>query len=185
MVCLTDIKIQEYVEGTLNNVESAMARDHIIVCDRCKGVHDRYEKLEKFLLHPVEVVPPSIIERNVLNFLFPRLPSYSSIFALIAASFILLVTSIYIYFDFANNSLIRAFNLTSSNTSSWIGSIVRFISTAFSFVYASFKALNRLLSIIFNLNPGLALIGVSVILFCFLLFFFMLRAAYRKLRIKV
>ena len=106
MECLTSTKIQDYIEGTLNSVESAMVRDHLIVCAACKKKYNEYEALEKHLLQPMEIIPPPIIERRVLRELFPALPSFSSIFALIAASFVLLVTGIYIYFDFANNSII-------------------------------------------------------------------------------
>jgi predicted anti-sigma-YlaC factor YlaD len=108
MECLTNTKIQDYIEGTLNSVESAMVRDHLIVCAACKKKYNEYELLEKHLLQPVEIIPPAIIERRVLRELFPLLPSYTSIFALVAASFVLLVTGIYIYFDFANNSIIQA-----------------------------------------------------------------------------
>jgi predicted anti-sigma-YlaC factor YlaD len=181
MKCLSDEKIQQYIDGGLNSVERAMVRDHMITCTSCQGVYNQYEKLEKNLLQPVELMPPPFIERNVLNVLFPRLPSYSSIFALIAASFLLLVTWIYIYFDFANNSIIRAFQLTSDNTSNWLGSVIKIISSIFSAVYAVFKALNRFLHILFDINLGVEIIGLTVFLLFSLVFYSVFRAAFKKI----
>jgi hypothetical protein len=182
MECLTERKIQEYVDGELNSVENAMARDHIIVCDKCRRAHSEYERLEKFLLSPVDITPPVFIEQNVLRALFPKLPTYTSILASIAASFVLLVTSTYIYFDFSNNSLVQAFNLTSSNTSTWIGSIIRFISSVFTLVYTVFKALNRLSHVLFDVNIGMELIGFTIISLGLAGFYLIYRTAYKKLR---
>jgi hypothetical protein len=162
MECLTNIKIQEYVDGSLNSVENAMVRDHLIVCADCQAQHHRYEQLEHQLFAPVEMIPPAVIQRRVMNELFPKLPTYSSIIALIAASFVLLITGIYIYFDFANNSIVQALQLTSSNTSNWIASIVTFISNVFSGVYTVFKAMNRFLDIVFQINLGAEIIGFTL-----------------------
>ncbi|UCH93547.1 MAG: hypothetical protein JSV88_25200, partial [Candidatus Aminicenantes bacterium] len=154
MECLNSTKIQDYIESNLNSVESAMVRDHLIVCAACKKEYNAYQTLEKHLVQPVEITPPPIIERHVLRELFPLLPSYSSIFALIAASFILLVTGIYIYFDFANNSIIQALQLTSHSTSNWFASVIKVISTVFSAVYTVFEALNRFVKLLFKINLG-------------------------------
>lgn len=182
MECLTDIKIQEYVEDELNSVESAIVRDHLIVCEACKVKHDHYQRLENLLSRPLEITPPAIIERNVMNRLFPVLPSYSSIITLIAASFVLLITGIYIYFDFANNSIVRALQITSNNTSNWIASIITFISTIFSGVYAFFKVMNRFLAIVFQINLGAEIIGLSVLLMVSLLFYPLFRAALKGIK---
>ncbi|MCP5049619.1 MAG: hypothetical protein GY940_20785 [bacterium] len=181
MACLTSKKIQEYVDHSLNSVENAMARDHLIVCESCKAEHHRYRQLEKQLVQPVELIPPAIIERSVIRHLFPKLPTYSSIIGLIAASFVLLVTSIYIYFDFANNSLIQAMQLTSSNTSNWIASIITFISNVFSGVYTVFKAMNRLLDVIFQVNFGAEIVGLTLLILFSLLFYSVFRMALKKL----
>ena len=184
MKCLTNRKIQDYVEGNLNSVESAMVRDHIIVCAACRSEYNYYEKLEKQLLQPVEITPPAVIQYNVLKelFSFTKLPTYSSICALIAASFVLLVSGIYIYFDFANNSIIQALQLTSNNTSNWIGSIIKFISTIFSAVYTVFKALNRFFDIIFNINLGAEIVGLTVLVLFSLLFYSIFKVALKKLK---
>jgi len=182
MECLSELKIQEYVDGNLNNVESAMIRDHIIQCDRCRKIHNEYEALEQILFQPIEITPPPIIEQNVLRTLFPKIPTYSSIFALIAASFVLMVTSIYIYFDFSHNSLVEAFNLTSSTTTSWIGSIIRFISAVFSVMYTLFKILSRLMSILLDINIGAEIIGASLLLFGLAGFYLVSRFTYRHIR---
>jgi hypothetical protein len=182
MECLTSTKIQDYIEGTLNSVESAMVRDHLIVCAACKKKYNEYEALEKHLLQPVEIIPPPIIERRVLRELFPTLPSFSSIFALIAASFVLLVTGIYIYFDFANNSIIQAIQLTSNTTSNWLASIIKVISTVFSTVYTVFEAMNRLLKLLLKINLGAEIIGLTVFILFTLLFYPILKVAFRKLK---
>ncbi len=182
MECLTNPKIQDYIEGTLNSVESAMVRDHIIVCHACKKKYNEYETLEKQLLQPVEILPPAIIERRVLAELFPLLPSYSSIFALVAASFVLLVTGIYIYFDFANNSIIQAIQLTSHTTSNWLASLIKVISTVFSVVYTIFEAMNRVLKLLLKINLGAEIIGLTVFVLFTLLFYPILKLAFRKLK---
>jgi hypothetical protein len=182
MECLTNKKIQDYIEGNLNSVENSMVRDHLIICSACKKSYNQYETLEKHLLQPVELTPPPIIERRVLRELFPLLPSFSSVFALIAASFVLLVTGIYIYFDFANNSIIQAIKLTSNTTSNWIASVIKVISTVFSGVYTIFEAINRLLKILLKVNLGAEIIGLIIFILFTLLFYPILKVAYRKLK---
>jgi predicted anti-sigma-YlaC factor YlaD len=181
MECLNNIKIQEYIDGNLNSVENAMVRDHLIVCESCNNQFESFQQLEKQLMEPVELIPPPRIEQNVLSYLFPKLPTYSSIAALIAASFVLMVTGIYIYFDFANNSIVQALQLTSNNTSTWLGSIITFISNIFSGVYTVFKAMNRFLDIIFQVNIGAELVGLTVLVLFSLLFYSIFRLAWKKL----
>lgn len=181
MECLTDIKIQEYLDGGLNSVENAMVRDHLIVCESCQQRHEQYHELETRLLNPVELTPPPIIQQNVLSILFPKLPTYSSIAALIAASFFLMVTGIYVYFDFANNSIVQAMQLTSNNTSNWLGSIITFISSIFSGVYTVFKALNKFINVIFQVNIGAEMVGLTVLLLFSLIFYSIFKLAWKKL----
>ena len=182
MECLTNTKIQDYIEDTLNSVESAMARDHLIVCPACKKKYNEYETLEKHLLQPVEIIPPAIIERRVLAELFPLLPSYTSIFALVAASFVLLVTGIYIYFDFANNSIIQAIQLTTNTTSNWLATLIKVISAVFSGVYTIFEAMNRVLKLLLKINLGAEIIGLTVFVLFTLLFYPIFKLAFRKLK---
>ncbi len=182
MACLKSEKIHEYIEGSLPAVERSLVRDHLILCEKCRAQYEVYDRLEQSLNEPVYIVPPAVIERNVLKKLFPLTPSYSSIFALIAASFLLLVTSIYIYFDFANNSIVRAFQLTSHNTSNWIGSIIKAISTIFSVVYAVFKAINKFFEIIFRVDIGVEIIGLIVLLLLMLGFYSISQFLLKKIR---
>lgn len=181
MECLTDIKIQDYLEGHLTSVENAMVRDHLIVCPHCSKTIETYELLEKSLFKPVEMTPPLVIEQNVMKALFPKLPSYSSIFALIAASFLLLITFVYTYFDFANNSIIQAFNLTTNQTTSWIGSVVRFISTTFTSIYSVFKVVNRLLHVLFDVNLGVTFVVLIVSALLLFLLMFVFKITYKRL----
>jgi predicted anti-sigma-YlaC factor YlaD len=182
MECLDEEKIHEYIDGSLTTVERSIARDHLIVCSRCRDRYEAYEKIEKSLSEPVYYAPPPIIERNVLNLLFPRIPSYSSIAALIAASFLLLVSSIYVYFDFANNSIVQALQMTSHNTSNWLGSIIRAVSTIFSAVYAVFKAVNKLIEIVFSVNVGVEVVGLSVLLVLLLGFYTLSHLMFKKIK---
>ncbi len=180
MECLNNKKIQEYIDGDLANVEKAMVRDHLIVCEKCKHEYEYYQRLEKYLQDPVYIKPPAVIERSVMKTLFPRMPAYSSIFALIAASFVLIVTWIYIYFDFANNSLIQALQLTSENTSNWIGAIIKVISSIFSAVYALFRVLNALIEVVFKVNVGVEIIGLMTFAFFSPLLYFITRMIFKK-----
>ncbi|MCP4120308.1 MAG: hypothetical protein GY751_00975, partial [Bacteroidetes bacterium] len=70
MKCLTDINIEEYIDGALTNVESAIVRDHLIVCQSCNTRYESFYAMEKVLREPLFIEPPSIIERNVLKELF-------------------------------------------------------------------------------------------------------------------
>lgn len=182
MECLTDTKIHEYIDGILKTVEKSIVRDHLIACEKCRIQYEMYEKVEKSLNDPVYIIPPSIIEKNVLKRLFPFIPSYSSIFALIAAGFFLLITSIYIYFDFSNNSIVQAFQMTSDNTSNWIGSIIKAISTIFSAVYAFFKAINKFFEIIFNVNIGVEIVCLMIMMLLMLGFYSISNILFKKVR---
>lgn len=182
MGCLTNDKLNEYIEGGLTAVEKSIVRDHLIVCDSCRTRYEAYEMLEQTLNEPVYIEPPAAIEINVLRRLFPRIPSYSSIFALIAASFLLLVTSIYVYFDFAHNSIVRAIHLSSYSTSNWIASLVKAISTIFSSVYAVFKAINKFLEIIFHVNLGVEVVGVAVLVMLMLGLYSISHLLFKKIK---
>ena len=182
MECLSHRKIQEYINGDFSNMENAMVRDHLIVCGKCKLEYDYYEKLEKFLNKPEYITPPEIIERSVLKQLFPRVPAYTSVFALMAASFLLVISWIYIYFDFANNSLIQAIQMTSDNTSNWIGSIIKVISSIFSGVYAVFRVLNALLEVVFNVNMGVEIVGIVTFALFSSLLYLLSQKIFKKLK---
>jgi len=182
MECLHEIKLLEYIDAELTSVETAMVRDHLIVCNACNETYQHYLKLESQLNLPLELEPPSIIERSVMEKLFPVLPTYSSVFALIAAGFLLLVTGIYIYFDFANNSIVQALQLTAGNTSNFLGSVISFISTVFSGVYTVFKILDRFINVIFQVNIGAEIIGFTVFVIFSLIGYSVFRFALKKLR---
>lgn len=182
MDCLTDTKIQDYIEGNFNSVEKSIIRDHLIVCEKCNKRYEMYKNVERILAEPVLVEPPRSIERNVMRKVFPMLPVYSSMFTLIAASFVLLVTSIYVYFDFANNSIVQAVNLTSKDTSSWIGYVIKFVSTIFYAVYTVFKAINGFIKVIFNINLGAEIIGVIVLILFFTVFYKIYQVLFKKIK---
>ena len=182
MVCLTDKKIQSYLDGALSSVENAMIRDHFIACKICQQSFKEYEKIEKSLDTPIYYEPPKRIENHVMKRLYPVLVSYASVFSVFIVSFMLMVAGIYIYFDFANNSLIQSLKATSHSAFNWLGSIVKFISSVFSFIYATFKAMNRFIQIIFKINVGVEVIGLTVSVFCILVFFFIFKLFVKKNR---
>lgn len=181
-VCLNSEKIEEYIDGELSSVENALVRDHLIICEKCRREHEYYERLEKYLEEPVYITPPEIIEKKVLKALFPHIPALSSILALIAASFALIVTWIYIYFDFANNSIIQALRLTSSKTSNLLGSIIKTISTFFSAVYAIFRVINAFIDAVFNVNIGVEILGLLTFMIFISIFYAITRLLVRKLK---
>jgi len=162
MACLADEKIQDYIEKNLGAVENSMVRDHLIVCESCKHKHDQFVRIESMLTDPVLMEVPLEIEKMVMKTLFSKLPTYTSIVTLVAASFMFFVTWIYVYFDFANNSLVQAFKMASNGTSKWIGSIIQFISVVFSSVYTVFKAINKFFAIVLNVHVGAELIGIFI-----------------------
>lgn len=182
MECLNSEQIQEYINGELTTVENAMVRDHLIVCEKCKLEYEYYERLEKYLEDPVYITPPQVIERNVLKALFPRIPALSRVLALIAASFTLIVTWIYIYFDFANNSIIQALQLTSSKTSNFIGAIIKIISTVFSTVYAIFRVINAFIDAVFKINIGVEILGLITFMTFISIFYLISRIIFKKLK---
>ncbi|MCP4158167.1 MAG: hypothetical protein GY757_61275 [bacterium] len=182
MECLTDIKLNEYIEGSLTAVEKSIVRDHLILCQSCNQRYETYMNLEKTLMDPVFITPPDIITKSVMKQLFPFVPGYTSIFAFIAASFLLLVTSIYVYFDFSNNSIVQAFELTSDSTSNWLGAILKTISTIFTSIYAVFKAFNRFLEIVFKVNIGVEIIGLSIMLMMILTYYSLSHLVFKKVK---
>jgi hypothetical protein len=164
MDCLKPDKIQHYIEKTLGSVEMSRIRDHLILCERCQLKYKQYVQIESSLADPDTVEPPAQIQRHVMKKIYAKLPTYSSIFTLIAASIVMLVSWIYIYFDFSNNSLIQALKLTSNSTSNWIGQVIKVISDIFSSVYAMYKSINKFFEIIFNVNIGIEIFGFSVLI---------------------
>lgn len=182
MECLKNKTIQEYIDKSLNRYEQSIIRDHLIVCEKCRAKYEQFKKMEKLLINPVYKEPPAKIEKFVMNRLFSKIPTYSSIFVLISLSFVLLVSWVYIYFDFDNNSIIQAFKLTSNSYFNWITSIITFISNIFSSVYAIFKVLNKLFMIIFNVNIGTQLFGLIILSIFISVFYFVSRIVYKKLK---
>ncbi|HDP94273.1 MAG TPA: zf-HC2 domain-containing protein [Candidatus Aminicenantes bacterium] len=152
MECPQNERLAHYVEGDLSPIQSAMIRDHLIHCKPCRSRLRQFQKVEAGLVYPPMRTPPLCIEKSVMRRLFPVLPTYGAVLAFVAASFLLLVTWIYIYFDFANNSLVQAMQVTSNRLFRFAGGIVQGISAVFSTVYASFKAFSKLLSAVLNLQ---------------------------------
>ena len=182
MECLSNHKIAHYVEGSLSQVEMSMIRDHLLHCDRCRRLSECFIQLEENLSQPVLESPPTCIEKNVMHRLFPVLPSYSAVAALVLASFLLLVSWIYIYFDFAHNSLIQAMQMTSNRVFGFMGGIIQGISTIFSGIYAAFRAISKFLSVFLNLNIDGELVLLFVVMMTGLPVYFLYRFIHQHRR---
>ncbi len=182
MACLADEKIQDYIDKNIGTVENSMVRDHLIVCGACKQKHDQFVRIEALLNDPIMREVPLEIEKVVMKTLFSKLPTYTSIFTLVAASFLFFFTWIYVYFDFANNSLVQAFKMASSGTSKWIGSIIQFISFVFSSVYTVFKAINKFFAIVLNIHVGAELIGIVLSIITMIMFYGVFRMVSKRIK---
>ena len=95
--------------------------------------------------------------------LFPPKPLLPSILAMIAASFVFLVCWIFIYFDFANNSIVKALQLTKEGASGWLSNSLGVISVVFSSINASIKAFQALATILLQM-PLVPKLMVSTVL---------------------
>jgi len=182
MECISDQKILESIEGQASKLEMSVYRDHLLVCPHCRQVADRYLALNRQLVKPVLYEPPLTIVRKVMATLYPDFPVYSSLLALIASSFVFLVTWIYIYFDFAHNSLVKALQLTSDSASGWLTQAIKFISTVFSLVYASFKAIHAFIAIVFKTDVSVEAITAFMLTMSLLFFFILSRFFARRLK---
>ncbi len=159
MACPSEITLQEHVEASLAPIEAAMVRDHLLACPQCTRRAVSYRALNRQLDTPRLLEPPAIILQNVMKTLYPELPTLPAVIALIAASMVFLITWIYVYFDFAHNSLVQAYRLAQGSTAGWIGGIVRVISTVFSAVHATFKALNAFGEVVFRVHLGIPVVA--------------------------
>jgi hypothetical protein len=184
MECITEQRIQDYIEGDLASLETTMIRDHLLVCPTCNVLSKAHMKISKRLQQPPLLNPPDCIIQTVLKALYPEFPIYSSIAALIAASFVFLVTWIYIYFDFSNSSLIQALQMTSQHTSGWITDLIRVISTMFSMVYASFKAISSFLNYLLRINLAPNIVGGLFLTLSMIFLYSLFRLFPRKFREK-
>jgi len=131
MKCLSDEKIIAYSENELNSVDSSMIRDHLIVCEKCSEKYSYYITMNNALNKPFLINPPEQIEKSVMNKITKGYSYFGSIVSLILVSFLMLITGIYIYFNFANDSIIQALKATSKKTSTLISTFVNFVETVF------------------------------------------------------
>ncbi len=180
MACLPDKKILEYLDGEITSIEQSLVRDHLLICPGCRQKADRYAQLHKILAQPVHSEPPAWLVPQIMKRIYAETPRYTSIAALIAASFIFFVTWIYIYFDFSSSSLIQALRLTSDSTSSWLVNIIKTISAIYTFVQAAFKASHAFLAMLLNIQPGATLVIAFILAFSGLLLFATMRRLLKK-----
>jgi len=144
MKCLSDLQIQAFIDNESNRLEKSIHRNHFNRCPECRRRLQQYQVLEKALATPVFCEPPASIIKNVTAGLYLARPPYLSISVLLAASFMLLISWIHIYFDLASNSLVKTLQSTSTKTFSWFFDVLQLTGKLFSFVQAGFKIIRHL-----------------------------------------
>jgi len=172
MGCYNEIDIQAYTTGDMSNLEGNQIRDHLLTCVSCRRIAESYKVIDKHLQAPLYLEPPKLIIDAVIKKLYPRYPLYSSITALIAASLLFLITWIYVYFDFANNSLIRAFSLSSKNAVNWLSRLLHTVETIYQITQAALKAISQVIYTFLHVTIDPRLIGALIVsLFLALIYF--------------
>ncbi len=159
MACLSDETLIAYNEGSLGAIEAAQARDHLLLCASCRRAAAAFRLLDSVLAEPVLHEPPPRLVPQVMGRLFPALPRLTSIAAAVAASAVLLITWIYIYFDFSSSSLVQALRLTADGTSGWLANVVKVITSVYEGALAAQKAGAALLRMLLPAPLGAAVLA--------------------------
>ena len=180
MACPPEHKILEYLDGETQGIEQSLIRDHLLTCPGCRRGADSYARLNQMLLQPADIEPPAWLVPQIMKKIYPELPKYTSIAAMIAASFIFFVTWIYIYFDFSSSSLIQALQLTADRTSGWLVNAIKAISAVYTSIQAAFKASRALLDMLLGLSPVAPWIITFALAFSGMLLFFTTRRLLKK-----
>jgi len=162
MACLSDETLIAYNEGSLGAIESSQARDHLLLCPYCRRSAAAFRALDMILSTPTLHTPPARLIPQVISRLYPAAARITSIAAVIAASFVFLVSWIYIYFDFSGSSLIQALRLTASGTSSWLADVIKGISAIYDGAQAVSKALGALLRFLLPAPLGAIAAGIAI-----------------------
>ncbi len=163
MACLSDAILIAYNEGSLGSIEAAQARDHLLLCPDCRRSATAFRLLDTILSEPALHTPPARLVPQVMSRLFPAASRVTSIAAVIAASFVFLVSWIYIYFDFSSSSLIQALRLTADGTSNWLADVIKGITAIYNGAQAATKAFGALLRILLPTPLG-TLVAVAALL---------------------
>lgn len=163
MTCLTKAKLIEYIDGETGSIESSMIRDHILVCEKCAEEHRKLVRLEKLLREPEMVIAPEAIISGVMKRVRRRMPTYTSVGVMIAMIMLLFTTWVYVYLDFANNSLVQTLSYSKGTLGNLISGGISFISTVFAYVYSVFTALDKMMNMIFHFSPGVNAIGLILL----------------------
>ncbi|MDD8011906.1 MAG: hypothetical protein PHX05_00310 [Acidobacteriota bacterium] len=163
MACLSDETLIACNEGSLGAIEAARVRDHLLLCPACRETAAHYRLLERALERPQLAMPPARLVPQVMERLFPAAARITSIAAVAAASFVFLVSWIYIYFDFSSSSLVQALRLTTDGTTGWLAGIIQGITSVYNGAQAVRKALGAMLRILFPAPLGVVAIAVAIL----------------------
>lgn len=162
MNCLTEAQLDAYVDRTLSGVEMAMVRDHLALCPDCLERYRAAQMMEDLLGQPFEVEPPALIERMVMRRLFSSIPRLSTVLLLSAGCILTVITWVYLAFDFAHNSLIRAYRMTTGRIAAQVSAIFDLIADIVETMASAVAALRKVGSILSGL-PGVGLASALVL----------------------
>ena len=184
MACLSDETLIAYNEGSLGAIEAAQARDHMLLCPACRRSAAVFRALDTVLSEPVLHNPPARLVPQVMSRLYPAAARVTSVAAVIAASFVFLISWIYIYFDFSSNSLVQALRLTTDGTSGWLAGIIKGITMVYNGAQAATKACAALLRILLPTPLGTAVAAVVLLALTALMAMTFLRPRLRRAKTK-
>ncbi len=163
MACLSDETLIAYNEDSLGAIEASQTRDHLLLCPDCRRSAATFRALDSILATPSLHTPPARLIPQVMARIYPALPRVTSIAAVVAASFVFLVSWIYIYFDFSSSSLVQALRLTADGTTGWLAGVIKGITVVYSGAQAVRKALRAMLRILFPAPLGVVAIAVAIL----------------------
>lgn len=148
MECPNHDRLIEYNGDGLTSVERMIIREHLVVCPRCRALIADYKSMDNALREPVMMEPPKDLERKVMRSLFPYTPSKFSLSVLWVFSFALFITLLVVMFDISNNGVLKALQLSSSETTSFLGSLIRLVTSSFKIIYAIYKIMDAFIRVL-------------------------------------
>jgi predicted anti-sigma-YlaC factor YlaD len=148
MECPNHETLVEYNGDGLSPLERMIVRDHLVSCPRCRSRVAEYKSMEIALREPVMIEPPMDLEKQVMKSLFPYTPSRLSLAVLWVFSFALFVTLLMVMFDVSNNGVLKALQLSSSETTGFLGTLIRLVTSSFKIIYAFYKILDAFIRVL-------------------------------------
>ncbi len=142
MDCPNQNLLLDFNGDELSPVERMIVREHLVVCPGCRLKVSEFKLMENALRDPLMLESPVDIEKKVMRMLFPGTPSRISLAVLLSLSFALFVTLLYVTFDISNNGVLAALQISGTDTTSLLGTLIRLLSNSFKVIYALYKILD-------------------------------------------